>query len=248
MIILPTEKTEPKVKNPRFMIMYGRPKAGKTSCVAALDDNLIIDLEGGSEFLSCLAVQARSVKDIADIANAIREKIKETGKKPYKRITIDNATRLEEICLPYAAQLYKAQPQGKSWQGVDVRLLPQGSGYHYIRQAVRNAIDMFKDLADCVILVGHVKDKLITKNGEEISGMELDLVGKLAGIIMGEADAVGFVYRKGNQTIVNFDSGDDTTKGARAKHLRENKIVLAESDDSHDITFHWDRIFLPEND
>ena len=65
---------------------------------------------------------------------------------------------------------------------------------------------------------------------------------------MGEADAVGFVYRKGNQTIVNFDSGDDTTKGARAKHLRENKIVLAESDDSHDITFHWDRIFLPEND
>ena len=75
MIILPTEKTEPKVKNPRFMIMYGRPKAGKTSCVAALDDNLIIDLEGGSEFLSCLAVQARSVKDIADIANAIREKM-----------------------------------------------------------------------------------------------------------------------------------------------------------------------------
>ena len=37
--------------------------------------------------------------------NAIREKIKETGRKPYKYITIDNATRLEEICLPYAGTL-----------------------------------------------------------------------------------------------------------------------------------------------
>lgn len=106
MITLPTEKSKPKVQNPRFLIIYGRPKAGKTSCVAALPDNLIIDLEGGSEFLSCLSIQARNVNDLAEIAKAIREKIKEIGKKPYTYITIDNATRLEEICLSYAAQLW----------------------------------------------------------------------------------------------------------------------------------------------
>ena len=105
MIVLPTEKVKAKVNNPRFLIIYGRPKTGKTSCVAALENNLIIDLEGGSEFLDALAVQARTVNDFADIANAIREKIKETGKKPYKYITIDNATRLEGICLPYAGTL-----------------------------------------------------------------------------------------------------------------------------------------------
>lgn len=105
MIVLPTEKVKAKVNNPRFLIIYGRPKTGKTSCVAALDNNLIIDLEGGSEFLDCLSIQARSVNDLADIANAIRTKIKETGVNPYKYITLDNATRLEEICLPYAATL-----------------------------------------------------------------------------------------------------------------------------------------------
>lgn len=246
MIVLPTEKVKAKVNNPRFLIIYGRPKTGKTSCVAALDNNLIIDLEGGSEFLDCLSIQARSVNDLADIANAIRTKIKETGVNPYKYITLDNATRLEEICLPYAATLYKQQPQGKSWQGNDVRLLPQGAGYQYIRLAVRKVIDMFKELTENLILIGHTKDKLINKNGEDMTEMSLDLVGKLGDIICGEADAVGFMYRKGNQTIVNFDSGDDTTKGARAPHLREQRIVLAESDENKNLTFHWDKIYLPD--
>ena len=247
MIVLPTEKVKAKVNNPRFLIIYGRPKAGKTSCVSALDNNLIIDLEGGSEFLECLSVQARNVNDLVEIATAIKAKIKETGKKPYKFITIDNATRLEEICLSYAAQLYKSQPQSKNWNGTDVRLLPQGSGYQYIRLAVRKIIDMFRDLSDYSILIGHTKDKLISKNGEDITEMSLDLVGKLGDIICGEADAVGFMYRKGNQTIINFNSGDDTTKGARAPHLREQKIVLVESDENNNLTFHWDKIYLPEN-
>lgn len=246
MIVLPTEKVKAKINNPRFLIIYGRPKAGKTSCVAALDNNLIIDLEGGSEFLDCLSIQARSVSDLADIANAIRSKMKEINGYPYKYITLDNATRLEEICLSYAATLYKQQPQGKSWQGTDVRLLPQGAGYQYIRLAVRKVIDMFKELTENLILIGHTKDKLINKNGQDITEMSLDLVGKLGDIICGEADAVGFMYRKGNQTVVNFNSGDDTTKGARAPHLREQRIVLAESDDNNNLTFHWDKIYLPE--
>lgn len=246
MIVLPTEKVKAKVNNPRFLIIYGRPKSGKTSCAAALNNNLIIDLEGGSEFLSCLSVQARSTNDLAEIANAIREKIKDTGVKPYKYITIDNATRLEEICLSYAATLYKNQPQAKSWQGTDVRLLPQGAGYQYIRLAVRKVIDMFKELTDNLILIGHTKDKLISKNGEDMASMALDLVGKLGDIVCGEADAVGFMYRKGNQTIINFESTDDTTKGARAPHLREKQIVIAESNENNELTFHWDKIYLPE--
>lgn len=106
MLILPTEKNKPKVQNPRFLILFGKPKAGKTTLLSMLEGCLIIDLEGGSEFLEALSIQARSVNDLAEIANQIRQKITQTGTKPYKYIAIDNATRLEEICLPYAATLY----------------------------------------------------------------------------------------------------------------------------------------------
>lgn len=230
----------------RFLIIFGKPKAGKTTLASKLDNNLIIDLEGGSEFLEALAVQARSVKDLGEIANAIREEIKSTGKKPYKYITLDNASRLEEICLSYAATLYRQTPMGKNYQGNDVRTLPNGSGYMYLQQAVRKVIDMFRDLCDNFILIGHLRDKMINKEGEELSEMSLDLVGKLANIICGEADAVGYVYRKKNETHISFEGGDNSVREARAPHLRGKNIVIAESDENNDIKVYWDKIYLPE--
>lgn len=242
-LTLPTSKVPATSTNPSFLILYGRPKSGKTSSLAQLDNNLIIDLEGGSLFIDAMAVQARSVNDLGEIAQAIRAKNTEVGHKFYKHITIDNATRLEEICLPYAGSLYRQTPMGKNWKGTDVRLLPNGSGYMYIRQAVRKVIDMFKELCDEFILVGHVKDVQIEQNGEELSEMALDLVGKLSSIICGEADAVGYVYRKGNETHISFKGGDGTIKEARAPHLRGQDIIIATGNEDGSITTNWEKVY-----
>lgn len=244
MLVLPTEKNKPKVQNPRFLIIFGKPKSGKTTLLSTLDNCLIVDLEGGSEFLEALSVQARSVADLGEIANAIRAKIKETGTNPYKYIAIDNATRLEEICLPYAATLYRQTPMGKTYTGTDVRQLHNGSGYLYLREAVKKVINMFKDLCDNFILVGHTKDKMINKEGEELTEMAIDLVGRLGDIVCGEADAVGYVYRKKNETIISFEGGDNSVREARAPHLRGQKIVIADSDENNNIKTYWDKIYL----
>ena len=221
-------------------------KAGKSTLMASLENNLIIDLENGYQALSALVVQARTVNDFAEIANALREEIKNTGKFPYKYITIDNATRLEEMCLSYAVQLYRQTPMGKTYQGSDVRTLPNGSGYMYLRQAVRKVIDMFRDLCESLILVAHVKEKMINKEGEELSEMSIDLTGKLGDILCGEADAIGYVYRKKSDTIVSFEGGDNSIREARANHLRGKKIVVATSDENNNITVDMTKIFLPE--
>ena len=102
---------------------------------------------------------------------------------------------------------------------------------------------MFRELSDYFILVGHVKDVMIDNNGEELSEMALDLVGKLSSIICGEADAVGFVYRKGNETHISFKGGDGTIKEARAPHLRGKDIVIAIGNDDGTITTYWDKVF-----
>ena len=87
-------------------------------------------------------------------------------------------------------------------------MLPNGAGWFYIRQAVRKVIDMFRELCEEFILVGHTKDKLVNKDGEELSEMQLDLAGRLSDIICGEADAIGYVYRKKNQTLISFQGGE----------------------------------------
>lgn len=248
MIELPTQKTTPTNFNAQFMILYGKQKAGKSTLMAALDNNLIIDLEDGYRALSALVVQARTPNDLAEIANTIKSKIykDESGKihYPYKYITIDNASRLEDMSLPVALSLYKNTPMGKNFTGSDVRTLPQGAGWLYQRTAFRKLVDMFKGLSETLILITHVRDKQIRKDGEEMYEMSPELSGKLSDILSGEADAIGYVYRKENKTIVSFESGDDIMRGARPEHLRNKKIVVAESDDKGTVHVDLSKIFI----
>ena len=76
-ITLPTTKIPAISVNPKFLILYGRPKAGKTSALAQLDNNLIIDLEGGSSFIDDMAIQCCTISDLGDGSKAIRDKNKE---------------------------------------------------------------------------------------------------------------------------------------------------------------------------
>lgn len=245
MIVLPIEKTKAKVENPRFLIIFGKPKMGKTTIVAALEDNLIIDLEGGSQFMDALSIQARTVEELGEIANAIREKIKQTGKKPYKYITIDSGTVLEEIVKPFALKLYQSTPMGKKYND-DILKLPNGAGYMYVREAFEKVRTMFMNLTVNFILVCHCKDTMINKEGKEMSEMSVDLSGKLARITMAAADAIGYLYRDKKQTILNFNGGGDFICEARAPHLRGKEIVIAESDENNVVHVDWTKVFLPE--
>lgn len=247
MLILPTQKIPAVSEDPRYLILYGLPKSGKTSCLAQLDNNLIIDLEGGTNFIDALAIQARTINDLGEIASAIRAKNAEVGHNYYKRITIDNATRLEDICMSYACTLYRKTEIGKNWNGDDVTTLARGAGYKYLRDAVKKVIDMFKDLCDEFILVGHVKDSITDKDGQEVNAKEIDLVGKLGKIVCGMADAVGYVYRKDNETHISFKSGGDgTIMEARARHIAGRDVIIATGNEDGTITTYWDKIYKSE--
>ena len=246
-LVLPTSKVPATSTNPQYLVLYGLPKAGKTSAVAQLDNNLIVDLEGGSKFIDALAVQARTIQDLGEIAQAIRAKNEEVGHNFYKHITIDNATRLEDICMSYACTLYRQTELGKNWKGTDVTTLARGAGYKYLRDAVKKVIDMFKDLCDEFILIGHVKDSITDKDGQEVNAKEIDLVGKLGKIICGMADAVGYVYRRENETHISFKSGGDgTIMEARARHIAGKDIIIATGNEDGSITTYWNRVYKPE--
>ena len=239
--------------------------------MASLDSNLIIDLEDGYRALDVMCVQARSAADMFNIKAAIEQKNKENGGKPFYRfITIDNATRLEEMSLFYANALYRKTSMGQTWgylkdkignilqdangkniidPKADVRLLPNGAGYLYMRKALKEMVTMFTPLCDTLILVCHVKDKQIKKNDTETTEMLVDLAGKVGDLICGEADAIGYVSRQDNQTILSFKGGDNNIRGSRPLHLREKAFVVAESDDDGNLKVDMSEIFpdLKEN-
>lgn len=267
MITLPTERSKPESYNPQLLIILGRPKSGKSSFIASIPDNLVIDLEDGYRALSVMKVQARTAKDLFEIREAIIAKGKEIKKRPYRFITIDNATRLEELAVALAGSKYQHTAMGQNWGWLkdannnikkdakgnkipdpkaDVRLLPNGAGFLYLRLAIRQLIDMFKPLCETLILVTHTKDKQIRVDGSDISEVSVDLAGKTSDIICGEADAVGLIYRKDNKTILTFKGGDNTIKEARSPHLRGKEFVVGVSDKEDNVKFNSSKIFLPE--
>ena len=138
-------------------------------------------------------------------------------------------------------------PQGKNYND-DVRKLPNGAGWLFVREAFFKVIDMFKTLSPTLILICHVKDAMINKDGKELSEMSIDLSGKTARLVAADADAIGFLYRVKNQTVLNFNGGGDFIVEARQPHLRGQEIVVAQSDEDNRITTFWDRVFLPDND
>lgn len=261
---LPTKRSEPENYNPAMVVFFGKPKSGKSTLMASLDDNLILDCEDGYRALPVMKIQVRTSKDFFDVKNLLQKKMETEGKKPYRFITIDNATRLETYSLGLAAYKYRNTSMGQGWgmlkdsKGMpllkdgkpvpdpkaDVRLLPNGAGWLYCRQAIKEMIDMFRPYCDTLILVAHVKDKQIKRDGKEMSEMSVDLAGKAADIICGEADAIGFIYREGNKTYISFEGGDDTIKEARPLHLRGKKFCVAESDENNNVKVDMSKIFI----
>ena len=253
-IKLPTVKIKASSQSPRNLIIFSKPKVGKTSLLAELDDALIIDLEDGSDFVDAMKLKATSVQEI----QAIGKEIIAAG-NPYKYIVVDTITALENICVPYAELLYSRKPMGKTWFKKDangnldrtsgkaqygtILGMPNGGGYMYLREAMTKVIEYLKTLAPRIILVGHIKDVQLEKAGAEFTSSDLDLTGKIKRILSSQSDAIGYLYRKGNQNILSFATTDAVACGARPSHLRNQEIVVSEMKDNKLIT-HWDKIYI----
>jgi len=235
---LPTSKTKATLTDPGKLIIYSKPKTGKTSLLAELDNNLIIDLENGTQYYDALKVSINSVQELMDLIKAII-----AAGRPYKYITLDTLTKLEDLALPYALTLYKNTPMGKSYTGTNVLDLPNGAGYKYLRDAMTNLLNAIYKCADRVILLGHLKTTNIEKNGKEVSARELDLTGKIKSMVSADVDAIGLLYRgEDNKNILSFKTTDDVICGARPTHLKDQEIVISELVDGKFIT-HWDKIY-----
>ena len=240
MIELPTKKVLATRANPKRLVIYSKPKAGKTSALALLDDCLLLDFEKGSDYVDAMKLKIDSLQGLKEVGAEIVK-----AGKPYKYIAVDTVTALEELCLGYAKSLYMDTPMGKTFAGDNVLKLPNGAGYFYLREAFFKILDYIETLVPddgSIILLGHLKDKNIEVAGKEVSAVDLDLTGKIKALVCAKADAIGLLSRKGNQVILNFKTSDEITCGARPDHLKNQEIILTESIDGN-LVASWDKVF-----
>lgn len=246
MSLLPTKKSEIRSQDPKNLIMFSTPKAGKTTALAELPNCLIVDMENGTQYISGYTVSANNYVDLYKIAKALKEE-----EHNYKFVALDTITALEEMALELAAKRYQESPMGKNWQGTgkDILKLANGSGYYWARLAVQEIVGWFENQSFNLILVGHVKDKNIAEGGTELNVKALDLSGKISNILSAKSDAICYLYREvdtGN-LMANFGDMNSVLTGARMPHLAGKTILLAERQQQDNgnwqIKTYWENIF-----
>lgn len=243
---LPTVPSKALDQSPFNLVIFSKPKTGKTSLLAGLPNCLILDFEKGSKYVEALRVHVESIQQLSEVGRAIEE-----ANYPYDYVAIDTITALEDMCVGYAEILYSRSPMGKKWfepgggkeKYGNILSMPEGAGYNWLRQAFSKVIELVEKFAPKMILSGHIKDIFLTKDDNKFSAAELDMTGALKRIVAAKSDSIGYLMRKGNKNIISFKTADEVICGARPEHLSNQEIVISEKIDGKIYTY-WDKIFL----
>ena len=238
-IELPKGIVKAEVQDPKNLIIFSKPKLGKSSACAALPNALCIDLEdGGYDYIDAVKVKINTVAELKELCKAII-----AANKPYQFIVLDTITRLEEIAKPLALKLFQDTPAGSKFTGKDVLTAANGAGYGFLRTAVEMCIDMVAKCAPNIILVCHTKDAAV--GAGDVTIKQIDLLGKTGRILASKSDAIGYLDRDDNSnTILSFNTNDKFIEcGARPEHLRNKDVVLGEMQDDGSVEYHWERIY-----
>lgn len=266
-INFPSENLEPTVQDPRKFLLVAQSKAGKTSLIQKLPNCLTIDLNDSAEFYGGKFINVRKVKDQLQkevgeekqisLLHAYRVVVKKlrdainAGTVSYDYIALDTTTDLEELAKDLALIRYKKAPMGRSFKGDDIYTLERGAGYGWVRSAF---MDLYSMLNGCynkgLILVAHVKDSSVVKNGKEINVTDVNLTGKLKLIIPADMDAIGFMHRDKNgvDNILSFKSDERRLSvGSRCRHLQNEEFVISTLKEDGNLETFWEKVYLTLN-
>lgn len=238
-ITLPTDKVPAMTQDPKRLIIFSKPKCGKSTALAHLPNCLCVDLEGsGYDYIDALKVKVSTVQELKELCQAIIK-----AGKPYDFIALDTISRLEDIAKPLALKLCKDTPAGSTFDGDDVLDMAHGAGYGFLRKAVEMCIDMVAKCAPNIILVCHTKDAAV--GNSEMTIKTISLTGKLGPILASKSDAIGWLKRdEDSNTVLDFNTNSDLVEvGARPKHLRNKTIVIGKMGEDGELTFDWSLIY-----
>lgn len=150
---LPTAKTTPKKSLSDFtMLIYGRPKVGKTSMCAQIPDALFLSCEPGTNALSIYESRITSWPEFLEACRAI-----EHEKHPFATVVVDTIDAALRYCTEHVCRQNGIKHESD---------LGYGKGYALVVNEFWRVISKLAALPPGVIFVSHAEEKeLETRTG-----------------------------------------------------------------------------------
>lgn len=247
---IPKESRKAPRSEPRSLLIYAAPKIGKTSIVAQIPNSLLVEMErGGADAVDARVIEINNPNDLKPLFAQLKDE------NDIEVIVLDTLSKMDEWSEITGTESYQKKPQGKAFNVANGKRLPrshpawdsvhslgQGFGYRYSRDEMKHWYNQAINTNKTVVFLAHIKDKFIeSASGDVVETSEIDLTGKVKGMLATRIDAIASLKREGSKSYLVFEHIKQTA-GSRYSYLK-GKILIGESDKEGNLTTHWKDIF-----
>ena len=195
----------------KYMLLYGKPKCGKTSFSAQMPRNLLIAFEKGYNAIS--GIRPVDIAKWSDFKLVLRQLEKPEARQMYDSITIDTLTIAWQLCEEFVCAQNGVQKIGD---------IPWGGGYAACKKEFESALRKITMLGYGLLMITHVSRRVeVDKDGSEKEILSPDMPKRAAEIANGLVDIIGYIG-------VEFQGPEDI-HGTRYLYTRETPTIFAGS-------------------
>jgi len=198
----------------KYILLYGKPKVGKTTLASRFPKNLLVAFEKGYNAID--GIIAQDVSKWADFKLVLRQLEKPEAQEKFDTITIDTATIAYEKCEQFICAQNGVQ---------SIADIPWGQGYAKTKQEFENCLRKITMLGYGLVLISHIetrKEKIddehereilapsMPKRCYEVVNQIVDIIGYIATEWDDEGNSQRWLYTRQTPTIM---------AGSRFKYL-----------------------------
>ena len=195
----------------KYLLLYSKPKVGKTSFAAQIDKNLILATELGTNAIDNLSVVP--ILKWADVKQVLKQLRDPKARELYNTVTFDTISIAADLVEKYIC----------SREGVDsIRDIPFGQGFKMVAKELQETLREITLLGFGLILICHSKEKpssFTDEEGNAIPSVEPDLSKNVYSVCNSLVDGIFHIG-------VEFDKDG---KSHRYLYTRQTPTIFAGS-------------------
>ena len=193
----------------KYLLLYSKPKVGKTSFAAQLKRNLFLATEIGYNAID--GITALPIAKWSDFRAAVKQLKDPRARELYDTVTIDTISILADLCEKYVC----------AREGVDkINLVPYGQGWKMVAKELQESLREITLSGLGLILICHSKEKAspyTDAEGNAITSVEPDLSKNVYGVCNAVCDLIAYIG-------VEFDSSG---RAQRWLYTRQTPTIFA---------------------
>ena len=193
----------------KYLLIYGKPKTGKTTMASRFPKNLLIAFEKGYNAID--GIKAVDINKWSEFRQVLRQLEKPEAQAMYDTITIDTTTIAYEMCEQFVC----------SQNGVQsIRDIPWGQGWALTKKEFETCLRKITMLGYGLVLISHIETrKEKTADDSEIEILAPSMPKRCYEVVNQIVDIIGYIATE----------WDDDGNSQRWLYTRQTPTVMAGS-------------------